>query len=444
MKIILKNGSLVNEGRNFNATIIIEGDKILEILEGDNDLENVEGKVYDLEGKIVLPGIIDTHVHFREPGLTHKADFYTESLAALAGGVTTIFDMPNVKPPTVNMELVNERIRLAEKKIKVNYAFYVAATNNNLEELKKVDYSIVPGIKVFMGSSTGNMLVDNKGVLKKLFSLGRLIAVHAEDEEIIVNNLSNLKKKYGEDIPIELHSKIRSRDACIKATKEAIKLAEIEKARLHLLHISTAEEAELITQAKSLNNNLSAEVVINHLFFDETMYKEKGIFIKFNPSVKLKSDREALLDALKRGGIDTVATDHAPHTKEEKNNNYINSPSGVPMIQHSLLAMIELSKENKISLAHIADFMSHNPARIFGIKNRGFIRKGYFADLTIVDTTKTTKVSKENLFYKCRWSPFEGKFFSSSVYMTIVNGCIAYEDGNFNDCNNAMLVNFEK
>ncbi len=444
MKTILKNGLIINEGKKFIGTVVIEGNRIADVYEGQKNNEDKEAEIIDLEGKTIFPGIIDTHVHFREPGLTHKADFGTESKAALAGGVTTVFDMPNVKPPTVNMRLIEQKIKLAEQKSAVNYAFYIGATNDNFEALKAADYSVVPGIKVFMGSSTGNMLVDDEKMLKRTFSLGKLVAVHSEDEAIIRANLEAAKTKYGHDIPIALHSRIRSREACIASTVRALELARAAQTRLHLLHISTAEEAELIAKAKLTNKNLSAEAVINHLYFDETMYNEKGTFIKFNPSAKSPSDRLALLEALKSGTLDTVATDHAPHTFEEKNKNYLHAPSGVPMVQHSLIAMLDFVKEGKMDLEDIATLMSHHPAKRFGIKQRGFIRKGFYADITVVDLSKPLKVTKESLLYKCRWSPFEGKTFSSSVFMTIVNGCIAYNQGKFNDCKSSMLVNFDQ
>ncbi len=444
MKKILKNGLIVNEGRKFKGTIIIEGDRIAGVYEGTDGYEDKNAEVINLEGKIVFPGIIDTHVHFREPGLEWKADFASESKAAIAGGITTVFDMPNVKPPTVNMSLIEQKIKLAEKKSAVNYAFYIGATNDNLDELKKTDFSIVPGIKVFMGSSTGNMLVDDEKVLKHIFSLGKLVAVHSEDEDIIKANLEAAKQKYGDKIPVALHSQIRSREACVKSTAKALKLAGSEQTRLHLLHVSTAEETEMISKAKLTNKNLSAEVVINHLYFDNTMYDEKGTFIKFNPAVKSPSDRKALLSALKTGIMDSVATDHAPHTYEEKNNDYLHAPSGVPMIQHSLVAMLEFVNEGKMDLEDIATLMSHNPAKLFRVKDRGFIRKGFYADITVVDPDKSFEVTKESLLYKCRWSPFEGRTFSSSVVMTIVNGCIAYNRGKFNDCRSSMLVNFDQ
>ncbi len=443
MKKILTNATIVNEGEVFQGYIIINNDKIEKIGEGNFD-GSLSGEILDLNGKIILPGIIDTHVHFREPGLTHKADFYTESKAAVAGGVTTVFDMPNVKPQTTSILTWKEKKQIAEQKSLVNFALYLGATNSNLEELNKADLSLIPGIKIFMGSSTGNMLVDKDEVISKFFSLEKQIVVHSEDENIIKTNLESAKKEFGDEIPIYMHSNIRSKEACITATKKAVDIAVKHNTKLHILHVSTPEEIEIITEAKKQNPSITAEVVINHLYFDTSHYQHLGTFVKFNPAVKSPEDRQGLLNDLSSNKIDTIATDHAPHTLEEKQNPYLKAPSGVPMIQHSLQAMLELHKKGYITLEQIAEKMSHNPARIFRIKNRGFIREGYFADLTIVDLDDSMTVSKENILYKCGWSPFEDYTFHSKVFMTIINGNIVYNNGEFDESHKGTNVEFEQ
>jgi dihydroorotase len=443
MKLVLKNATIVNENKTFLGYIIINNEKIEEVNEGTPpDIH--EAIEYDLTGKIIFPGIIDTHVHFREPGLTHKADFFTESRAAAAGGITSIFDMPNVLPQTTTIEAWKEKKQIAEKKSLVNFALYLGATNTNLEELTNADYSLIPAIKVFMGSSTGNMLVDNEEVLKKIFSTGKKVVVHSENENIIQSNLQKAKKEYGENIPIYMHSYIRNKEACITSTKKAIDIALKNNTSLHFLHISTPEEIELISNAKKHNHNITTEVVINHLFFDTTDYKHLGTLVKFNPAVKSPEDKQELLNALSSNKIDTIATDHAPHTLKEKQNTYLKAPSGVPMIQHSLQAVMELYKKGILSLEQIAEKMAHNPARIFKIKNRGFIKKGYFADLTIIDPKEKMTVTKENILYKCGWSPFENFTFHSKVYMTIINGNIVYHNGNFDLNYRGKNIEFEQ
>lgn len=443
MKIILTNATIVNEGKQFTGYIIINNDKIEKVGKGEFN-SSISGKIYDLNGKIILPGIIDIHVHFREPGLTHKADFYSESRAAAAGGITTVFDMPNVKPQTTSIQTWKEKKQIAKQKSLVNFALYLGATNSNFDDLKKADYSLIPGIKIFMGSSTGNMLVDKKEVISNFFSLGKQIVIHSEDENIIKTNLENVIRKFGEEIPIYMHSNIRSKEACITSTKKAVDIAIKHNTKLHILHVSTPEEIEIIAKAKKQNPNITAEVVINHLYFDTSDYERLGTLVKFNPAVKSPEDRQGLLKAMSHDKIDTIATDHAPHTLAEKQNSYLKSPSGVPMIQHSLQAALELYKKGYLTLNQIAEKMAHNPAKIFKIKNRGFIREGYYADLTIVDLNESMTVNKENILYKCGWSPFEGHTFHSKVYMTIVNGNIVYRNGKFNKTQRGINVEFEQ
>ena len=443
MKTALLNVKIVNEGKIFSGDIIINDGKIEKITTATNK-NIIADNVINLNDKIILPGIIDTHVHFREPGLTHKADFHTESRAAAAGGITTVFDMPNVIPQTTSVQAWNEKKKIAEQKSMVNFALYLGATNSNLKELEKADYSLIPGIKIFMGSSTGNMLVDKEEIISRFFSLDKQILIHSEDENTIKANLEYTKKQFGEDIPIYMHSTIRSKEACIISTKKALDIATKHNTKLHILHVSTPEEIDLITEAKKTNPNITTEVVINHLYFDTSHYEKLGTLVKFNPAVKSPEDRQKLQKALNSNKIDTIATDHAPHTLQEKQNPYLKAPSGVPMIQHSLQAVFELYKKGYLTLEQIAEKMAHNPAKIFKIKNRGFIREGYFADLTVIDPDAGITVNKDNILYKCGWSPMEGYTFHSKVYMTIINGNIVYRNGEFDDNHRGVNVEFEQ
>lgn len=433
---LIYNAKIVNEGEVFNGSILIKSDKIDEIFTSEVP-QNVlnESKIIDAQGKLLIPGVIDDQVHFRDFDMAYKADIKSESRAAIAGGVTSFMDMPNTSPQTTSMEVLNKRIAIAQKDSMANYSFYFGATNDNFDEITKIDPQTTCGIKVFMGSSTGNMLVDKPETLEKLFAQAPvLIATHCEDESIIRENTKIFKEKYKGEIPIKCHPEIRSEETCYKSSSFAVELAKKHNTRLHVLHLSTAKETNLfMNNVDAKEKRITAEVCVHHLWFDESDYEKYGTKIKWNPAVKKRSDKEGLLEALKNNKIDVIATDHAPHTLEEKSGTYLKSPSGGPLVQHSLVAMLELYKKKKISLELIVDKMCHKPAEIFSVKNRGFIRKSYQADLVLVDLEKTFVVSKENIHYKCKWSPFEGQTFSSMVTHTFVNGKLAFENGAFDE-----------
>ena len=444
-KILIKNGLIVNEGQIRNANLFIEGEYIHSI--SNEEPLSLEGvNIIDATGMYILPGVIDDQVHFRDPGLTHKGDIYTESRAAVAGGITTYFEMPNTIPQTINQERLKEKFQIASQKSLANYSFYIGATNDNFDELIKTDKNNVCGIKIFMGSSTGNMLVDNIESLNNIFAnCDLLIATHCEDETIIKNNLAEYLKAYGPNIPVYLHPKIRSEEACFKSSSLAVSLAKKYNSRLHILHLSTAKELELLSDAPSTSlKRITSEVCVHHLIFDEKDYAKKGSKIKWNPAIKKESDRLGLLKGLLNNKIDVIATDHAPHTIEEKEGEYLKSFSGGPLVQHSLLCMLELWKENKISLEKIVEKMSHSPAEIFEVYNRGYIREGYFADLTIIKPDENWTVSKENVLYKCGWSPFEGYVFSTKVIHTIVSGHHAYNNCVFDESIKGKAVKFTR
>ena len=434
MKTLITNVKTVNEGNIRSTSVLINNDIIEEIYCGE--VPKIEDcNVIDGENNYLLPGIIDDQVHFREPGLTAKGDIYTESKAAVAGGITSFMDMPNVNPQTTTQEVLADKYKIGAKKALANYSFYFGATNDNLDEVLKTDPKTVCGIKVFMGSSTGNMLVDDEEVLSEIFSKSKLlIATHCEDEKTIIKNTAIYKEKYGEDLPIKYHADIRNDEACYLSSSFAVNLAKKFNTRLHVLHLSSAKEMELFNNTiEAKDKRITAEVCVHHLWFNSSNYDEKGTRIKWNPSVKHKTDQEALLKALLDNKIDVIATDHAPHTDEEKNNTYFNAPSGGPMVQHSLVTMLEMYKQQKISLTQIVDKMCHKPAEIFQIEKRGYIRKGYKADLTLVDLDANWEVKKENILYKCKWSPLEGQKFSSKVLKTIINGNLVYDNGVFNE-----------
>lgn len=428
MNYILKNGVLVNEGHKTEADILIKNGKIEKI---GPSITELGAEIIDVKGSFILPGCIDDQVHFREPGLTHKASIYSESRAAVAGGITSYMEMPNTVPNATTQELLQDKYDIASKNSLANYSFFMGATNDNLEEVLKTDPKWVCGIKVFMGSSTGNMLVDNKETLEGLFSnVSMLIATHCEDEQTIQRNLRDAKEKYGEDIPIEQHPVIRNEEACYLSSSLAVSLAKKHNARLHVLHISTAKETELFdADTPLIEKNITAEACVHHLWFTEDDYSRFGTKIKWNPAVKSKSDREGIWAALLDNRIDVVATDHAPHTLEEKSNNYLNAPSGGPLVQHALLSMFEHAKNGKISIERIVEKMAHNPAILFRIEKRGFLREGYFADLVVVKPEAGEVVAKENILYQCQWSPFEGTKFSYSIDKTFVNGSLVYDRG---------------
>ena len=429
---LIKNAFVVNEGKIEKKDVLIEGDiitKINEIIDVDPSID----RVINAKGKYLIPGIIDDQVHFREPGLTHKASIKTESKAAVAGGITSFIEMPNTIPQATTQEILEDKFKIASKDSYANYSFMIGGTNDNLEELIKTNPKNVAGIKLFLGSSTGNMLVDDEKVLEKIFSSTKmLIAVHCEDETTIKNNLSKYKAKYGDDIPIALHPIIRSEEACYISSSKAIALAKKTGARLHVFHLSTAKETNLFTNDIPLEEKqITAEVCVHHLWFDDSDYSDKGTLIKWNPAIKTAEDREGLWQALLDDRLDIIATDHAPHTLDEKQRVYTKAPSGGPLVQHALLAMLEKVRNNKISLEKVVEKMCHNPAKIYKIKKRGFIEKDFFADLVLVDLKQAQTVTKENILYKCGWSPFEGITFNSTVTHTFVNGNLIYDQGVF-------------
>ena len=431
--ILVYNAIIVNEGLSFTGSLLIKDGYIEKIIKGEysHSEEFAQIKQIDAKGLHLLPGVIDDQVHFREPGNTHKGTIASESAAAVLGGVTSYMDMPNNNPPTVTNEALKNKQAIAQLNSFANYSFYLGASNDNIEEIKAVDRKTVCGVKVFMGSSTGNMLVDNPDSLNKIFSDSPiLIATHCEEESIIKKNLNEVISKYGEDnIPFSEHCQIRDRKSCIESTKKAIELAVKYKSRLHVLHISTKEEIEMIKQASEINPLITGEVCIHYMLLDNSMYDTFGSKMKCNPSIKEKSDRDAIISAVKRGVIKVVATDHAPHTKIEKESGYLKAPSGLPLVQHSLQLMIDMYKEGIFTLEEIVSLMSHSPADNFKIEKRGYIKEGYYADIVLIDLNKTDSESSKKPAYLCGWSPFEGKIFKSSVIHTFVNGVQVVEDG---------------
>jgi dihydroorotase len=430
---LIKNATIVNENSTFKGDVLIENEIIKKIASEIKVTEDVE--VIDAEGKYLIPGFIDDQVHFREPGLTHKANIATESRAAVAGGITTFIEMPNTVPQATTQDLLEDKFKIAANDSYANYSFMFGGTNDNLEELLKTDPKKVAGIKLFLGSSTGNMLVDNEAVLEKIFSSTKMIiSVHCEDEVTIRKNTQEFKDKYGDDIPVKYHPIIRSEEACYLSSSKAITLAKKTGARLHIFHVSTAKETELFRNDIPLEEKqITAEVCVHHLWFSDKDYEEKGTHIKWNPAVKTEKDRLGLWEALLDDRIDVLATDHAPHTLEEKTNVYTKAPSGGPLVQHAVTAILEKVKEGVISIEKAVEKMSHNPAKLFQIEKRGFIKEGYFADLVLIDTNKPQTVSKDNILYKCGWSPFEGTTFSSTITQTFINGNLIYNNGVFND-----------
>jgi dihydroorotase len=427
--ILIKNAKIVNEGVIFEGDVLIENEYIVEIAESISPKLS-SCKIIDAEGSYLIPGAIDDQVHFREPGLTHKGDIASESRAAVAGGITSFIEQPNTIPNAITQEILEDKYQIASNTSYANYSFMMGGTNDNLEELLKTNPKNVAGIKLFLGSSTGNMLVDNEEALEKIFSSTKmLIAVHCEDEATIKANLERYKLQFGEDIPIEFHHLIRSEEACYLSSAKAIALAKKTGARLHIFHLSTAKEMELFSNKIPLEEKqITAEVCIHHLWFTEEDYKTKGNFIKWNPAVKTANDRKVLWEALLDDRIDVIATDHAPHTLEEKKQSYLKAPSGGPLVQHALVAMFEANHQGKITVEKIVEKMCHNPAKIFKIEKRGFIKLGYFADLVIVNPSLPWNVKSENIFYKCGWSPFEGYNFKSRITHTFVNGELVYQN----------------
>ena len=440
--ILIQNAKIVNEGKIVVGSVFILNDKINKIYNKEQlqeidqiKLQYTSLQVINAAGKYLLPGIIDDQVHFREPGLTQKADIYTESKAAIAGGITSFMEMPNTNPQTTTLSLLEQKFEIAAQKSLANFSFFLGATNDNVNEVNKVNSKTVCGVKIFMGSSTGNMLVDNKKSLECIFAESPIIiATHCEDEQIIKSNLESYKIQYGENIPIEIHPLIRSAEACYRSSGMAVDLATKYSAKLHILHISTARELSLFENTKPLNQKkITAEACVHHLWFSDKDYKLKGNYIKWNPAVKTEKDRNAIFEALLSNKIDVIATDHAPHTVEEKQNSYLKAPSGGPLVQHILVAMLEFHHQHKITLEKIVEKMCHAPSICFQIEKRGFISEGYFADLVLVDLHNTWTVKKENILYKCAWSPFEEQTFQSKITHTFVNGNLVYENTRGND-----------
>jgi dihydroorotase len=444
-RILIKNAKIVNEGSIFEGDVLIENDLIVEISDSIS-LKTSDCIVIDAEGNYLMPGAIDDQVHFREPGLTHKGDIESESRAAVAGGITSFIEQPNTVPNAVTQEILEDKYQIAAQKSFANYSFMMGATNDNLEEVLKTNPKNVAGIKIFLGSSTGNMLVDNEATLEKIFSsTPMLIAVHCEDETTIKNNLAAFKEQYGEDVPVTAHHLIRSAEACYISSSKAVALAKKTGARLHIFHLSTAKEMELFTNKIPLEDKkITAEVCVHHLWFTDEDYKTKGNFIKWNPAVKTAADRKALWEALNDGRIDVIATDHAPHTKDEKKQSYLKAPSGGPLVQHAVVAMFEAHHQGKISIEKIVEKMCHNPAKLFKIEKRGFIREGYFADLVIVNPSLPWSVNTDNILSKCGWSPFEGYAFRSRITHTFVNGELVYNNFKVKDIRNGKRLLFDR
>lgn len=443
MKFLIKNINLVSS-EDIKKLDVLVIDRLIEKIDSNIKI-SPEFKVIDGEGKFLFPGLIDDQVHFREPGLTHKGSIFTESRAAVAGGVTSYFEMPNTIPQTTTIDNLNDKFKIASKNSIANYSFMFGGTNSNFDQIKRLDFNQIPAIKLFLGSSTGDMLIDNYDVIENIMKISKVpVVVHSEDESIIKNNLEKYIKIYGEDIPVEIHPLIRSEEACLKSTLKIINLAKKCKSRLHVFHLSTKLESELFEKIPIEDKNITSEVCIHHLSFNDSNYKEKGSLIKWNPSIKTKSDQDGLWSALNSDKIDIIATDHAPHTFTEKQKKYLECPSGGPLVQHSLIVMFEHFLNKRISLEKIVEKMCNNPATIFKINKRGFIKEGYYADLAILDPKKSQTISSKNIFYKCGWSPFEGKTFNSTVTHTFVNGHLAFRRGVINDSKLGMKIDFSQ
>ena len=440
---LIKNARIVNEGKIVEGDVLVRGERIEKT--GEN-ISDANAEVIDADGHYLLPGAIDDQVHFREPGLTHKADIYTEARAAIAGGVTSFMEMPNTVPPTLTQELLEYKYQIAGQKSLANYSFFMGASNDNTDEVLRTDAKNVCGVKIFMGSSTGNMLVDNERTLENIFSSSpMLIATHCEDEATIRNNMELFRKKFGENIPIKFHPEIRSTEACYKSSSLAVSLAKKYNTRLHILHISTAKELELFQNDIPLKDKkITAEACVHHLWFEDSDYERLGTLIKWNPAIKTAADKKAILQGVLENKIDVIATDHAPHTLEEKKQGYFKAPSGGPLVQHSVVAMMELYRQGKISLERIVEKMSHAVSECFKIQDRGYIREGYFADLVLVNPNSPWTVSKENMLYKCGWSPFEGQQFNSAITHTFVSGHLAYSQEKLNETVKGKRLTFSR
>lgn len=440
---LIKNAKVVNEGNIFESDVLISGQFIERI---DSNISHPTAEVLEAEGKFLIPGAIDDQVHFREPGLTHKAEIYTESKAAVAGGITSFMEMPNTVPNVLTQELLKDKYDIASKNSLANYSFFMGVSNDNIEEVLKTNKKNVCGIKVFMGSSTGNMLVDDQSTIENLFSKAEmLVAAHCEDETTIKANLELFKEKYGEDIPFDQHPMIRSDEACYISSSRAVGLAKRHGTKFHVLHISTEKEIGLFDNDVPLKDKLvTSEACIHHMWFSEEDYAEKGPFIKWNPAVKKATDRAAVFNAVLNDNIDVIATDHAPHTLAEKQNKYLSAPSGGPLVQHAIPGMMEFYLDGKISIEKIVQKMCHNPAILFEVEKRGYIKEGYYADLVLVDSNAPWTVAKDNILYKCGWSPFEGQTFRSKITDTFISGHHAYQSGKFDESVQGMRLGFER
>ena len=445
-RLLIHDATLINEGKSFTGHLLIKGNLIEDIFTGHHPFtDDTTVPMLDATGLLLIPGVIDDQVHFREPGLTHKGDIYSESRAAAAGGVTSFMDMPNTVPQTTTRSLLEQKFGVAAEASLVNYSFYLGATNENLEEIRNVDVKNVCGIKVFMGASTGNMLVDQPRALEGIFrEAPMLIAIHSEHEPTIQANLEKYKQRYGEEIPWSCHPLIRSAEACLRSTEIAVDLAKKYGSRLHILHLSTGDECNLLSPGPVKGKRITAEVCVHHLWFDDSDYAKLGSHIKWNPAIKTKKDQEALWKALADGRIDVIATDHAPHTLEEKDRSYFKAPSGGPLIQHSLLAMLEKVRNGDFTMEQVVEKMCHNVALCFDIQKRGYLRKGYFADVVLIDPKKDTPVTQETLLYKCQWSPFEGTTFHHAIHSTFVNGKPVFQNGELKEPKSAMPLTFNR
>jgi dihydroorotase len=445
MKIFIKDATIVNEGLSFKGSVLIVDDIIKYIFKNPTYPENIDADtIIDASDLILMPGVIDSHVHFREPGMTHKADIHSETIAAAAGGVTSFMDMPNTIPAAVTIEELEKKYETAKEKSLINYSFYLGATNQNINEIKKVNAENICGIKLFMGSSTGNMLVDDEKTVEKIFEQSpTLIATHCENEYIIKSNTAYFRNKFGDNIPFEYHNKIRTAEACITSAKRAVELAEKHNSRLHILHISTARETEMLV-ARNTGKRISSETCPHYLWFADSDYQTMKGLVKCNPAIKTQTDRDALQQAVAHGIIDIVATDHAPHLLDEKRNSYLKCPSGLPSVQHSLNVMLELVRKNIFTVEKVVECMCHNPARIFSVKNRGFIREGYKADIVLVKPDTKWQACKSNILYKCAWTPFENIIFNYKITHTFVNGNQVYCNGKICENSKGERLIFEK
>ncbi|MBK6987959.1 MAG: dihydroorotase [Bacteroidia bacterium] len=429
---IIKNARIVNEGKIISADVLLKNGRIEKIA---SEISSPNAEVINAENNFLLPGMIDDQVHFREPGLTHKGDIYTESKAAVAGGITSFMEMPNTVPNTLTQSLLQDKYDLASTKSLANYSFFMGVSNDNYDEVMRTNKKTVCGIKIFMGSSTGNMLVDQPSTLERIFGNSELlIATHCEDEKTILNNLEKARNQFGENVPMWMHPQIRSVEACYLSSSFAVALAKSKGSRLHVLHISTAKELELFDNSIPLGKKrITAEACVHHLFFDDSDYEKLGTKIKWNPAVKSAEDKAAILKGVLENKIDVIATDHAPHTLEEKSKTYFNAPSGGPLVQHALLSLMEHYHDGKITIEKIAEKTSHALSECFGIPDRGYIREGYYADLVLINPNKGFQVTESNLLYKCKWSPFENYTFRSTIEKTFVNGNLVFDNNNFEE-----------